>query len=84
MLPYLIHWLGGPKQLTPVPPSIARLELRHRGIDLNDHHAALWLACMDKTMSELEIAQPLQTALHSQFANMIRSMQQHRKDNLEL
>ncbi len=37
----LNHWLGGPKQLTPMPPSIARLELRHRNIDLNDYHAAL-------------------------------------------
>ena len=75
---FLTHWLGGPKLLTRVPPSAALLELRHRHFELNEERAKLWLACMDKAMSNLEIESALKDKLNSKFAGMIKAMQRQR------
>ena len=75
---FLTHWLGGPKLLTRVPPSAALLELRHRHFDLSEERAKLWLACIDKAMSNLKIEQALKERLSVKFAGMIKAMQQQR------
>ena len=75
---FLTHWLSGPKLLTRIPPRAALLELRHCHFELNEERAKLWLAGMNKAMSNLEIESTLKEKLNSKFAGMIRAMQQQR------
>jgi hemoglobin len=75
---FLTHWLGGPKRLSRIPLSAALLELRHRHVELTEHHTHLWLNCMDKAMVHLDIDPALKQTLNHKFSGMIKAMQQQR------
>lgn len=63
----LAHWLGGPELMPSEPPSANMLELRHRRVELTDHNAKLWLACMEKNDGEFRPSTRVTTTITSPF-----------------
>tara|TARA_R110002111_G_scaffold121387_1_gene185054 strand:+ start:126 stop:536 length:411 start_codon:yes stop_codon:yes gene_type:complete len=78
---FLRHRLTTPDLLIQDLRNDEQLELRHRHVELNKYHIELWLACMDKTMTTLEIPTHLKSALNIEFVSLIHAMKKHRETN---
>ena len=71
---FLSHWSDGPKIFNDEYTNSAWLELRHRNVELSEHHQKQWLYCMETAMQNLKFKEELIKELLARFSSLINSM----------